>query len=91
MTAPVVIVLVVLAAARQWGWLSLAVLAAVAGQAVACWLWPLTRCRACQGSRRNRGSNSRRWGRCRRCGGTGERVRIGARLVNRAMKSTRSR
>jgi len=41
---------------------------------------PYAPCRWCSGRRgRNRGSTSRAWGRCKRCGGKGERLRWGAR------------
>ncbi len=46
-----------------------------------CRIWPYARCLACLGSRRNPGSNSKRHGRCRACRGTGERLRIGTRLI----------
>jgi len=37
---------------------------------------PYARCRWCQGRRgRNPGSTGGRWGNCRRCGGSGERLR----------------
>ena len=35
-------------------------------------LHPIRRCPRCGGSKRNFGSNSLRWGKCRRCGGKGE-------------------
>jgi DnaJ-class molecular chaperone len=40
---------------------------------------PIRRCPSCNGSKRNAGSNSDRWGNCRRCGGKGELRRFGAR------------
>lgn len=54
-----------------------------AAVAVAAW-WvdvqrhPVRRCPSCNGSKRNSG-NAKRWGTCRRCGGTGEVRRFGAR------------
>jgi hypothetical protein len=39
---------------------------------------PIRRCPSCKGSRRNFGSNASRWGKCRRCGGTGKVSRLGA-------------
>lgn len=51
------------------------------------WWWPYTFCRACRG-RRGKGvgsrSSARFYNRCRRCGGSGERVRTGARLISKA-------
>lgn len=46
-------------------------------------LWPYTACSRCGGSGRNTGSNGKRWGTCRKCKGTGRRLRFGARLVHR--------
>lgn len=49
-----------------------------------CRIWPYGPCLACIGrSRRNIGSNARRWGRCRVCKGTGERLRFGTRILRR--------
>lgn len=50
----------------------------VVGWLVSLWIWPYTRCRWCSGSGNNTGSNQRRWGNCRRCGGSGARRRFGA-------------
>ena len=45
-------------------------------------IWPHGPCLSCIGHRgRNRGSNGRRWGRCKRCKGSGERLRWGYRLL----------
>jgi len=38
------------------------------------------RCRSCDGSGRNAGSNDKRWGTCRRCKGSGKRQRLAVRL-----------
>ncbi|MBB4907085.1 hypothetical protein [Actinophytocola algeriensis] len=50
-----------------------------AGYFVRCWLFPFTSCRH---------SDARRLWRCRRCDGTGRRLRVGRRLINhlRAMR-----
>ena len=48
-------------------------------------LWPNAPCTLCKGSGRNAGSSSRRWGSCRRCGGSGKRLRFGAGLARRAV------
>jgi hypothetical protein len=47
---------------------------------ISIFLWPYARCRSCRGSSTNIGSSHRRWGVCGRCGGSGKRVRLGARL-----------
>ncbi len=47
-----------------------------------CAVWPYTRCSHCQGGRvRSPGRSA--WRRCRRCGGKGERLRLGAFLLGR--------
>lgn len=46
-------------------------------------LWPYTACGRCAGSGRNAGSNRRRWGACRVCGGSGRKERLGVRVLNR--------
>lgn len=61
-----------------------AVLVAGAVYLARCWFYPYGPCRSCAGRRgRNAGSTRRAWGRCRKCGGMGERVRLGARLLGR--------
>lgn len=46
--------------------------------------WPYAPCKACQGrAGRNEGSNRDRWGACRVCGGSGRRLRRGARAALR--------
>jgi hypothetical protein len=66
------------------GW-TVAVLAAAAVLAVylvAAAIRPYGPCLGCIGPPgKKRGSNARRWGRCRRCKGTGERTRWGYRLI----------
>jgi len=46
-------------------------------------LWPYARCRSCRGSATSAGSSHRRWNVCGRCGGSGQRVRAGARMFGR--------
>lgn len=46
-------------------------------------VWPYARCRSCRRSGQSVGSNEHRWGVCRRCDGTGQRVRFGTRLLGR--------
>jgi hypothetical protein len=40
--------------------------------------WPNRPCRRCKGTGSNPGSNARRWGPCRHCGGTKQVRRVGA-------------
>ena len=64
-----------------------AILIAVAALAVRCLyllkypFGPCRKCRAHPGA--NKGSNSKRWGQCKACGGTKQRRRFGATAVHR--------
>lgn len=51
--------------------------------AVSLYLWPFATCGRCRGKRTNAGSNRKRWGACKRCGGTGQRQRLGSKAVHR--------
>jgi hypothetical protein len=58
------------------------------GYYFSCRFWPYGPCFGCVGhGGRNRGSNSRRWGTCKRCRGTGRRIRLGARLWHTVERS----
>ncbi|HET9969818.1 MAG TPA: hypothetical protein VFQ68_16405 [Streptosporangiaceae bacterium] len=46
-------------------------------------IWPETYCRRCEGGGRNAGSNRKRFGRCRACGGSGRKPRLGTRMITR--------
>ena len=53
-----------------------------AGYLIGCSIWPYGPCLSCIAHRgRSRGSTGRRWGRCKRCRGSGERIRWGHRLL----------
>ncbi|MGO9080386.1 MAG: hypothetical protein ACLQDY_15310 [Streptosporangiaceae bacterium] len=69
------------------GLLAVLIPAATAGWLAHSWWWPYTSCRSCRG-RRGKGTGSRPsarfYNRCRRCGGSGEAVRIGAVLISKA-------
>jgi hypothetical protein len=58
---------------------------------VSLWRWPLRPCPRCGGRGVNPGSNSRRYGRCRRCKGTKQVRRIGAAAVHRFFWSVAGR
>ena len=45
-------------------------------------IWPETSCRRCGGGR-NRGSTSKRFGRCKRCAGSSRKPRLGTRILDR--------
>lgn len=49
---------------------------------LACWIWPFAACHRCEGLGRFRSPSGKAWRRCRRCKGTGERLRVGHRVVN---------
>jgi DnaJ-class molecular chaperone len=57
----------------------LALLASL-GYAVACTVWPYTRCPRCAGSGKRRSPSGKAWRPCRSCSGTGRRVRLGRRI-----------
>ena len=65
-------------------WLTLI---AVAVWAVRAYFWPFARCRRCKGSKTNPGSSKKRFGVCKRCGGTGSRQVLGSRHLHRAVRS----
>lgn len=50
---------------------------------LACWWWPLTSCLRCSGDGKHRSPWGGSWRRCRRCNGSGERIRVGRRLWTR--------
>jgi hypothetical protein len=62
-----------------------------AGWLVSLWRWPFAPCRACSGKGTNSGSSRKRFGLCRKCGGTRRRERLGARYVNRAVRAAWNR
>jgi hypothetical protein len=68
--------------ARDLGGLLLLAVIAAAVYLGSCRVWPYGPCLACRGRpRRNHGSTGRRHGRCRVCRGTGERLRVGTRII----------
>lgn len=72
---------------------TLVVLAAIAwlgGYSAACWIWPFTNCRKCHGDGKLRSPSGRNWRRCKRCRGTGRRLRTGRQLLNHVSSSARA-
>lgn len=61
---------------------ALVVVLIVVGYAVTCWLWPYTACGRCGGSGKARSPSGKAFRDCRRCRGSGRRVRLGRRLWN---------
>jgi hypothetical protein len=55
-------------------------LAALAGYLVVCAVWPFAACRWCGGSGKHRSPSGKAWRPCRRCRGSGRRVRLGRRV-----------
>ena len=70
---------------------ALAVPAAGVAWVVRAWFWPFAPCRRCGGSGQSRGSTGRRWGRCPRCEGSGRRMVLGARQLQRARLRAQAR
>jgi len=64
--------------------------AAAAIWTVRAYFWPFATCRRCSGKRTNPGSGRKRWGACKRCGGTGQRQVLGSRAVHSAVLSIRA-
>ena len=67
-------------------------LAELIGIAVTVWIirayfWPFTPCRACKGKKTNPGSSRKRFGLCKRCGGSGSRQVLGSKSVHRAVRA----
>ncbi len=54
------------------------------------WFWPFTQCRRCEGRKVNTGSTRKRYGLCKKCGGTGQRQIVGSKQVHRAVRGLRS-
>jgi hypothetical protein len=64
--------------------------AVVAVLAVRGRFWPIGPCRACRRRKgRGPGSTAEAWNRCRRCGGSGERIRPLARIWARHRETAR--
>jgi hypothetical protein len=68
--------------ARDLGATLAILLACAAVYLGSCLIWEYAPCLACRGRRgRSPGSNRRRHGRCKVCKGTGERLRVGTRIL----------
>ncbi len=53
----------------------------LAGYAVACCVWPYAACKGCSGAWKRRSPSGKAWRPCRRCGGSGRRIRAGRWVV----------
>lgn len=66
-----------------WVWLTILGVLWLIVYSVDCWLHPFTYCRKCKGDGKfNSWLSRKRWRRCRRCGGTGQRVHPMRRILN---------
>ncbi len=75
-----------------WWWpavIIVAVLLATALYLLACWIWPFAACRKCDGLGRFHSWWGGSWRKCRRCKGSGERLRFGHRVVNAIRRAYR--
>lgn len=63
-------------------------LVSIPGYAVACLIWPYTACRRCEGAGKFRTSSGKAWRKCPRCKGSGERLRLGRKILNRYRRRT---
>lgn len=57
---------------------------------VSLYVHPFTSCGRCNGSGLNRGSNGKRYGMCKRCGGSRRKQRVGSRTLHRWIRSAKS-
>lgn len=62
------------------GTLVLLGLAVLVGYVLACAIWPYASCWGCSGDGKRRSPSGKAWRTCRRCGGTGRRIRLGRKL-----------
>lgn len=65
----------------QWATLAGLLLLVLAGYAFACWWWPFTACDRCEAGK-IRSPTRKAWRKCRKCKGTGARLRTGRRVFN---------
>lgn len=69
--------------------LLLAAAAAAALYLAHCRWWPYAPCVRCDGAGKLRSPSGRSWRSCPRCKGTGKRLRIGTRFLNRSSTTRR--
>ena len=63
--------------------LTCTLLVVTVGYILGCWAFPFTNCPTCGGDGKHRSPAGRRFRLCRRCDGTGRRLRTGRALWNR--------
>ena len=66
------------------GWViaTLAAIVGVAAYAIACWIWPFADCKRCKGKGAFRSPSKKYRRTCRKCKGSGTRLRTGRRIWN---------
>lgn len=75
------------ATATGWSWQTWLILIGLAllwaaGYAFACWFWPFTRCKKCEGTGKRKSPSGKAWRKCRRCKGSATRIRTGRLIFN---------
>jgi hypothetical protein len=81
------------AASDQFSGTGLLILAALTGAAAytfACWIWPFRACTKCGGIGRFRSPTGRAWRPCRRCKGSGAKLRTGRRILTYLTRTHRN-
>lgn len=68
------------------GWLTLYTLIGAIIYAAACRIWPYASCGNCEGKGKFRSPSGKHWRNCRRCKGSGRKIRFGAWLMGRLSK-----
>jgi hypothetical protein len=69
---------------------SLAVLVLLAAWGISLYVHPFTTCLRCGGTGLNKGSTGKRFGLCKRCGGSRRRQRFGSRTLHRWVRAART-
>jgi hypothetical protein len=58
------------------------------GYLLLCRIWPYAACRKCGGTGKHRSPTRGSWRKCRRCKGSGTRLRFGRKLLNKYTSET---
>ena len=78
------------AAPNTSGWITVGVLAWLAGYAVLCAIYPFTAHGRCNGTGKLRSPSGKAWRTCRGCKGSGRKLRIGRRLFDATTRHRRN-
>jgi hypothetical protein len=71
-----------MSAATMTAWVVGAVVIGGPAYYAACWFWPYTSCGRCGGGGRKRSPSGKNWRPCRKCKGSGTRLRTGRKIAN---------